>query len=622
MFDHLSGSGGFRLPVRRVVARTQVRKGLLVRRWLTRPGLVLLMLTAVVAVVTSGSHAATRHEGTYAYGSQIRQGIDAYWYETATPRPALLILHGGYWNSGGKADWASTARYFADHGFAVFSADYRYNTDVAWPGPRDDAIAAVEWIKTHAAQFHTDPAHVAVLGSQGGGQLATTLATYGAGRARVDAAVGLSPVNSPYRAWAQAPTTSATSARRELRDETVVLHRCYPDMADTGCWARWTDAIAEDHASGADDAPMYLVHSSGDTVPVIHSTDLRDVEVSKGMNAADITVRTVSGSGSGGPLLTTALRTKVLAWLQARAKSPAPPLPPAADRSPAGPTTSTPGVAEDGSVPKPPAAETSLRAAATVTIGTYAYGTDPKQQLDAYYTPTATKQPALVIIHGGYWYQDDKSGWSVTSQWFAERGYAVFAINYRLNSQSGWTAQRTDALNAIAWIRANASTFTVDPKRVLVLGSSAGGQIATAVGTYGTGTSYVRGVVALSPVASPYRAYNDGQVSGASASAQKLRDNSTLLTRCSPEKADTTCWNRWIDAVVKNHASSGDAPMYLLHSRGDFVPSAHSSDLCAALKAKDVSCTLTVVPGSGHASAILGVSGIHTKILTWLQAHD
>jgi hypothetical protein len=35
-----------------------------------------------------------------------------------------------------------------------------------------------------------------------------------------------------------------------------------------------------------------------------------------------------------------------------------------------------------------------------------------------------------------------------------------------------------------------------------------------------------------------------------------------------------------------------------------------------------ISCTLTVVGGSGHAGGILKTNGIHTKILTWLQAHD
>jgi acetyl esterase/lipase len=602
-----------------------------VRRWLTRPGLIVLVLVTAVAAVTAGSRAATRHEATYTYGTATRQGIDAYWYDTATPQPALVIFHGGYFNTGSKTDWASTARYFADQGFAVFSADYRWGTDVAWPGPRDDAIAAVDWVKTHAADFDADPAHVAVLGSQAGGLLATTLATYGAGRSRVDAAIGLSPINSPHRAWTQAPTTTATATRRKIRDETVILHRCYPDNTDTatGCWSRWTDSVAKDHASGADDAPMYLIHSDGDPIPPIQSTDLRDTEYAKGMPATDITVQTVSGSASGGPLLTTSLKNSLVIWLKNRTHTTPPaqdPADPPTGQLPAGPRTA-PGTStttpyEDDPVPPPPASPNTLKAAATtVTTGTYAYGTDPAQQLDAYYIP-GTEQPALVIIHGGYWYQDDKSSWIATSQWYAQRGYAVFSINYRLNAQSGWTAQRTDALNAIAWIKAHATSFSTDPTRVLVLGSSAGGQIATAVGTYGSGKTYVRGVVALSPVASPYRAYSDGQKTGASASKQKLRDNSTLLARCYPTKTDTTCWNRWSDAVVKNHASSGDAPMYLLHSQGDFVPSTHSADLCTALKAKNVSCTLTVVDGSGHASAILKTSGIHTKILNWLQAHD
>jgi acetyl esterase/lipase len=587
-----------------------------VRRWLTRPGLVVLLLIAVVAVVTSGSHAANRHEATYSYGTQVRQGIDAYWYDAETPHPALLILHGGYFNSGSKSDWTSAARYFADHGFAVFAADYRYDTDAEWPGPRDDAIAAAEWIKDHAAQFDADPTHLSVLGSQAGGQLATALATYGAGRTRIDAAVGLSPINSPYRAWTQAPTGSATAARRKIRDETVVLNRCYPDKTDATCWDRWTDSIAGHHASGANDAPMYLIHSTGDTIPVVHSTDLRDAELARGMDPADITVQTLGGSGSGGPLLTTAVKARLLTWLRARAQGTAPP-DPRAPRSALG-TAATAPAHHDDHVPVPPATE-GLRA---LTADTFPYGTDPKQQLDAYYAPTATRQPALVIIHGGYWYQDDKSSWASTALWYAERGYAVFSVNYRLNTTAVWPAQRTDALSAISWIKGHATTFGIDPDRVVLLGSSAGGQIAAAVGTYGTGTSRVRGVVALSPVASPYRAYKDGQESGATASQRKLRDNSTLLALCHPTTADATCWHRWSDAVVKNHASSGDAPMYLLHSQGDFVPPAQSADLCTALKAKKVGCTLDVVDGDGHAAAILKSAGIHTKILNWLQTHD
>lgn len=104
---------------------------MLVRRWPTRSGLILLVLITTVAAVTAGSRAATRHEGAYAYGTATRQGIDVYWYDGATPRPALVFFHGGYFTTGSKADWAGAGRYFAYHGFAVFSADYRWGTDVA-----------------------------------------------------------------------------------------------------------------------------------------------------------------------------------------------------------------------------------------------------------------------------------------------------------------------------------------------------------------------------------------------------------------------------------------------------------------------------------------------------------
>jgi acetyl esterase/lipase len=596
-----------------------------VRGWLPRHGLALLVLAASVAAITAGSGggsgADTRHEASYAHATMTRQGVDAYWHSAGTPQPALLLLHGGFFGSGGRTDWTGAARYFADHGFAVFSADYRRGADAAWPGPRDDAVAAVEWIRAHAGAFDADAAHVSVLGSQAGGQLATMLATYGAGRARVDAAVGLSPIDSPYRAWAQAPTAGATAARRVLRDETVILHRCHPDRADTGCWARWTDSSAAEHASGADDAPMYLVHSSGDTVPAVQSTDLRDAEVAKGMNAADITVRTVPGGDSGGALLTTGLRAAILTWLKARAQATGT----ARTRTsrdaagPAGVATVSPPTLNPRAAPTTP---TTTPATGMPMTGTYAYGTDPQQRLDAYYIPTGERQPVLVIIHGGYWYENDKSGWAANARWFARRGYAVFSIDYRLDGRFGWAAQRTDALDAIAWIKEHAAGFTADPHRVLLLGSSSGGQIATAVGTYGTGARYVRGVVALSPVNSPYRAYEDGQVAGATAAEQKLRDNTTLLNRCPPASADPSCRHRWVDSDVKNHAGAGDAPMYLLHSRGDFVPAGHSTGLCTALKAKKVGCTLTVVPGSAHGGAILDADGIRTRILSWLRAHD
>ncbi|OMI39370.1 alpha/beta hydrolase [Streptomyces sparsogenes] len=258
----------------------------------------------------------------------------------------------------------------------------------------------------------------------------------------------------------------------------------------------------------------------------------------------------------------------------------------------------------------------------------YEYGSHERQQLKAYWHAKNATQPGIVILHGGYWYED--SGWATWSRTFSDAGYAVFDVDYRLNFDAPWPAQRDDALSAISWIKQRAASFDLDPDRIVVLGSSAGGHIATAVATYGAGASRVRGVVGLSPVASPYRAWVDGNAAGSTAKEKKVRDNATILARCFPDSADTdtsmhpSCWDTWRDMVTKNRASGADdAPMYLLHSEDDFVPAAHSTDLEAAEEAKgmpDADVTTEILPGSAHGGGLLDEAGVPAEVLGWIGA--
>ncbi|MBC6460720.1 hypothetical protein HKK72_22980, partial [Actinomadura sp. HBU206391] len=101
--------------------------------------LFVVCLLSVSVIAASASRAAALQQRTYAYGSHARQALDAYWSAPAQgAQPGIVIVHGGYWNAGRKSDWKATAQWYAGQGFAVFAVDHRYNTDAAWPAPRDD----------------------------------------------------------------------------------------------------------------------------------------------------------------------------------------------------------------------------------------------------------------------------------------------------------------------------------------------------------------------------------------------------------------------------------------------------------------------------------------------------
>jgi acetyl esterase/lipase len=84
------------------------------------------------------------------------------------------------------------------------------------------------------------------------------------------------------------------------------------------------------------------------------------------------------------------------------------------------------------------------------------------------------------------------------SDWIARHGYAVASIDYRLAPEHKWPAQRDDLLAAIAFLRAHATELGIDPQQFVLLGRSAGGQMATAT-AYAKHDPGIRGIIAIYP---------------------------------------------------------------------------------------------------------------------------
>lgn len=99
--------------------------------------------------------------------------------------------------------------------------------------------------------------------------------------------------------------------------------------------------------------------------------------------------------------------------------------------------------------------------------------------------PAATAPaPIVICIHGGGWKAGHRKAYQFLGPLLADRGFAAFAIDYRLVSKTAnvYPAAVDDVRAAVQYVRDRAAELNVDPAKIVLMGDSAGAHLAALVG--------------------------------------------------------------------------------------------------------------------------------------------
>jgi arylformamidase len=108
-----------------------------------------------------------------------------------------------------------------------------------------------------------------------------------------------------------------------------------------------------------------------------------------------------------------------------------------------------------------------------------------RTSLDVYAPEVGDEHPVVVWIHGGAWRIGDKRAVREKPAAFVERRFVFVSINYRLYPAVDYEQQAADVARAIRWVHDHIGRFGGDPKRIFIMGHSAGAHLAALVSTDG-----------------------------------------------------------------------------------------------------------------------------------------
>jgi acetyl esterase/lipase len=217
-----------------------------------------------IRIASSEAPASVRALTGITYVRRGEHALQLDLYLPARPKPGsvpgFVLVHGGGWRAGVRANFAPMAIRMAQHGYAAATISYRLSPEALYPAAVQDARAAVRWMRTHAGEYGIDPARIAIGGGSAGGQIAA-LAGVTDGLARFDPDDGPGAISSAVQAIVNIDGLSdfTSEAARKYEDDPA------RQPSSAGAW--FGGRYAEKEALWREASPLF--HVNAKTPPVL-----------------------------------------------------------------------------------------------------------------------------------------------------------------------------------------------------------------------------------------------------------------------------------------------------------------------------------------------------------------